>query len=204
AWRNRAYRAAASANLADGFTAMGVRSAIVPLFVRSVLHRSALWTGIGFLVFAALNATTLLPGGWAADRLGRRPVLIAGCTGTACGMLMLAFLPGLDGYLAALAVAGLGSGLLDVAPAAMIGDVLTDQGGTLVASYQMAGDAGSVSGPVAAGYLVDTVSYAAAFDLAAGVLGLAAILGLFAPETRVRARTTRCRAGEITPEAEPR
>jgi MFS transporter, DHA1 family, multidrug resistance protein len=184
ALRSRAYRAAASATFADGFAAMGVRSAIVPLFVRDVLHRSAVWTGIGFLAFAALNAATVLPGGRAADALGRRKVIIIGCTATAGGMLMLAFLPSLAGYLAALAVCGLGSGLLDVAPAAMIGDILAGQGGTLVASYQMAGDAGSVTGPVAAGYLVDTASYAPAFGLGAAVLGLAAIFGLLAPETR--------------------
>jgi MFS transporter, DHA1 family, multidrug resistance protein len=200
--RSSAYRAAAATNLADGFTAMGVRSAIVPLYVRAVLHRSALWTGVGFLVFAALNATALLPGGRAADTFGRRPIMIAGCTVTAGGLLMLAFLPDLGGYLAALAVAGLGSGLLDVAPAAMIGDIMAGQGGTLVASYQMAGDTGSVTGPVAAGYLVDTVSYAAAFELAAGVLGLAAVLGLFAPETR--ARTGSELTTQQDPEVEPR
>ena len=186
ALRSRAYRAAASATLADGFAAIGVRSAIVPLFVRDVLHRSAVWTGIGFLVFAALNGASLLPGGWAADAFGRRSVIIAGCTASAGGMVMLAFLPGLAGYLAGLAVAGLGSGLLDVAPAALIGDILAGRGGTLVASYQMAGDAGAVTGPVAAGYLVDTASYQAAFGLAAAVLGVAAVLALFAPETRSR------------------
>jgi DHA1 family multidrug resistance protein-like MFS transporter len=188
ALRSRAYRAAAAANLADGFAAIGVRSAIVPLFVRDVLHRSAIWTGIGFLVVAALNAATLLPGGWLADRLGRRPIVVAGCLVSAGGMVLLAFVPGLAGYLAALAVFGLGSGLLDVGPSAMIGDILGGQGGTVVASYQMAGDIGAVTGPVTAGYLVDTASYGAAFGLAAGVLGLAAIFGLFAPETRWRDR----------------
>jgi MFS transporter, DHA1 family, multidrug resistance protein len=186
ALRDRAYRAAAAANLADGFAAIGVRSAIVPLFVRDVLHRSAIWTGIGFGVVAVLNAATLLPGGRLADRLGRRPVVIAGCLVSAAGMVMLALVPGLGGYLAALAVLGLGSGLLDVGPAAMIGDILDGQGGTVVASYQMAGDIGAVTGPVTAGYLVDVAAYSAAFGLAAGVLGLAAILGLAAPETRWR------------------
>ena len=128
ALRSRAYRAAASANLADGFAAVGVRSAIVPLFVRDSLHRSAVWTGIGFLVVAVLNAAALLPAGRVADRLGRRPVIIAGCSVSAAGMAMLALLPGLGGYLAALAVLGLGSGLLDVAPAAMIGDILDRPG----------------------------------------------------------------------------
>ena len=165
ALRSCAYRAAASANLADGFAALGVRGALVPLFVRDCLHRSAVWTGIGFLLFAALNGAALVPGGRVADSLGRRPVIVTGCViwapqhgdgGAACS-------PGPWSYLAALAVAGFGSGLLDVAPAAMIGDIIDNGGGTLVASYQMAGDVGSVVGPVAGGFLVDSYSYAAAF-----------------------------------------
>jgi DHA1 family multidrug resistance protein-like MFS transporter len=182
--RSRAFAAAATAAFADGFASMGVRSAIVPLFVVAVLHRSAAWTGAGFVVFAVLNAAVLLPGGWAADAVGRRPVIITGAAAGAAGMAMLALLPSVPGYLAGLAVAGLGSGLLDVAPAAMVGDLLAGRGGTLVALYQMAGDAGAVTGPVAAGLLVDRASYAAAFGLAAGVLGLAAVLAAVAREAR--------------------
>ncbi len=65
--RNRTYRAAASANLADGFAALGVRGALVLLFVREVLHRSAVWTGIAFLLFAVLNGAALVPGGFLVD-----------------------------------------------------------------------------------------------------------------------------------------
>jgi MFS family permease len=184
ALRDRAYLAAASAALADGFSAMGVRSANVPLFVHDILRRSALWTGFGFLVFATLNAAALLPGGWAADALGRRPVIVAGCITSAGGMVMLAFLPSLAGCLAGLAVSGFGSGLLDVAPSAMIGDLLRRRAGTLVALYQMAGDTGTVAGPLAAGLLVDAVSYSAGFGLAAAVLIVAAATGLRAPESR--------------------
>jgi DHA1 family multidrug resistance protein-like MFS transporter len=180
---SRAYRAAAGANLAYGFAVLGVRGAIIPLFVRDALHRSATWTGIGFLIFAALNGVALLPGGRVADVLGRRPVIIAGCVISACGTAMLAALPGLWAFLAALAVVGLGSGLLDVAPSAMIGDLLDGRGGIMVAFYQMAGDAGSVTGPVAAGFLVDVASYSAAFALAGAVLGGAAVLAFFSPET---------------------
>jgi MFS transporter, DHA1 family, multidrug resistance protein len=185
ALRNPVYRAAAAANLADGFAALGVRAAIVPLYVHQVLHSSPVWTGIGFGVFAATNGAMLLPAGRASDKLGRRPVLIAGCTVSGAGLAMLAIVPGRPAFLIALAVAGLGSGLLDVAPAAMIGDLIAGQGGTLVASYQMAGDTGSVTGPVVAGFLVDSVSYSAAFGLAAAVLGLAAIFGYLAPGTPV-------------------
>jgi MFS family permease len=199
ALRDRAYRAAAAANLADGFAAIGVRSAIVPLFVRDILHQSAIWTGIGFLVVAALNAGALLPAGRLADRFGRRPVIVSGCLISAAGLLMLALLPGLAGYLAALAVFGLGSGFLDVGPAAMLGDVLGSQGGTVVATYQMAGDIGAVSGPVTAGYLVDVASYSAAFGLAAGVLGLAGVFGLLAPETRWRHQQAESGPGDSGP-----
>ena len=72
----------------------------------------------------------------------------------------------------------------------MIGDVLgrtTDAGGLVVASYQMAGDVGAVTGPIAVGFLVDSVSYQAAFLLAAGVLVAAAGTGLAAQETRIAA-----------------
>jgi DHA1 family multidrug resistance protein-like MFS transporter len=185
ALRNRAYRAAATANLADGFAALGVRGAIVPLFVRDSLHRSAIWTGLGFLIFAALNGAVLMPAGRAADRVGRRAVLVAGCAITACGMALPAVAPGPWAFLTAMAVAGAGSGLLDVAPSAMVGDLLDGQGGMLVAFYQMAGDTGAVTGPVVAGLLVDAVSYQAAFGLAGAVLGVAALLGLLAPETRL-------------------
>ncbi|HTR94344.1 MAG TPA: MFS transporter [Trebonia sp.] len=186
ALRSRAYRAVAAVNLADGFAVLGIRGAIIPLFVRDSLHRPATWTGIGFLVFAALNGAALLPAGRVADTLGRRPVMVAGCAISAAGLLLLAVLPGPWAYLGALAVAGAGSGLLDVAPSAMLGDLVgtqARQGGILIACFQMAGDAGAVTGPVVAGLLVDSASYPAAFGLAGGVLAVAALLAFLAPES---------------------
>lgn len=65
----------------------------------------------------------------------------------------------------------------------------------MVALFQMAGDTGAVTGPVAAGFLVDTASYAAAFAVAAAVLGGAAVLGFWSPETRPREAPVHVRAG---------
>jgi len=185
ALRSRSYQAVAAVNLADGFAVLGIRSAIIPLFVRDSLHRPATWTGIGLLVFAALNGAALLPAGRVADTLGRRPVMVAGCAISAAGLLLLAVLHGPWAYLGALAVAGAGSGLLDVAPSAMLGDLLSTQerqGGVLVAFFQMAGDAGTVTGPVVAGLLVDGASFQAAFGLAGGVLAAAGLLALMTKE----------------------
>jgi len=188
ALRSRAYRAALAAQLADSWAVLGVRSALVPLFVVEGLHASPVWTGVGFVVVAALNAVVLLPAGRLADSAGRRPVLAGGCFIGALSLGLLALPLGLPGYLVSMALLGLGSGMLDVAPAAVVGDVLQGRGGTVVAAYQMAGDVGSVSGPLAAGRLADTAGFGAAFGLTAVVMAGAGALALAAPETRVTAK----------------
>lgn len=184
ALRLSGYRAALVANFADSWAALGVRSALVPLFVADVLHRSAEWTGIGFLVVAALNGAMLLPAGKMADSLGRKPVLAAGCATGAVGVALLAIWPSLAGYLIGLALLGIGSGLLDVAPAAMVADVVGGgRGGPVYAAYSMSSDIGSVVGPVAAGAVADA-SYADAFGMTAGILALAALVATASGETR--------------------
>jgi MFS family permease len=99
-------------------------------------------------------------------------------------MVLLAMVPHPVGYIVAMLVFGVGSGMLDVAPAAVVGDVAGKRGGTVVAAFQMAGDAGSVSGPVVAGWLADTWSYGVAFWATGGVLALAAALAGRARDTR--------------------
>jgi DHA1 family multidrug resistance protein-like MFS transporter len=178
-----AFRAAAIANLADSWAALGVRAAIVPLLVVEVLHKSPIWTGIGFTIFTAANILTLVIGGRITDRRGRRPVLLIGCLGSGAGVALLALPASLPLYIVAMAVFGLGSGLLDVAPGAMLGDVAGGRGGTVVAGYQMAGDTGSLAGPLVAGFLTDTAGFSAAFGVTAGVLVLAALVAARAPET---------------------
>ena len=187
ALRQRTYRAALVANLADSWAAMGVRNTLVPLFVVESLHRGTAWVGIGFTVVAAFNAATLIPAGRLVDGHGRRPIIVAGCLLSGGSMALLALSPNIGGYLVAMVVFGVGSGLLDVAPAAVVGDVAGKRGGTVVAAFQMAGDGGSVSGPVVAGWVADTWSYGAAFWVTTGILAGAATLAARAPDIRVNA-----------------
>ena len=183
ALRLPAYRAAAVANLSDSWGAVGVRAAIVPLFVVEALRQKAIWTGIGFSVFTAANISTLVLAGRLADRRGRRPLIIIGCTVSAAGVGLLTLPPSLTGFVAAMVVFGLGSGLLDVAPGAMMGDVVGGRGGTVVAGYQMAGDLGALAGPLIAGVLADSTGYPLAFATTSVVLIIAAALAVRAPET---------------------
>ena len=89
AFRLPAFRAAAAANLADSWAAVGVRAALVPLLVVEVLHRSPIWTGIGLTVFTLGNIATLTLGSRLADRRGRRPLLLGGCLISAAGTGLL-------------------------------------------------------------------------------------------------------------------
>ncbi|HEX7104672.1 MAG TPA: MFS transporter [Acidothermaceae bacterium] len=184
ALRVRPYRAALFANFADSWAAMGVRNTLVPLFVVESLHRGTGWVGAGFALVALTNAMVLMPAGRMADERGRRPVMVAGCVLSGGAMAVLATIPHPAGYIVAMLVFGVGSGMLDVAPAAVVGDVAGKRGGTVVAAFQMAGDAGSVSGPVVAGWLADTWSYGVAFWATGGVLALAAALAGRARDTR--------------------
>jgi MFS family permease len=188
ALRNRAYRAALAANLADSWGAIGVRSALIPLFVSDVLHRAPIWTGVGFVIVSAVNGATLIPAGRFADNVGRKPLLVGGCLCSGTGILALAVFQDLPGYLVGLAILGLGSGLLDVAPGAIVGDLVQGRGGPVFAAYTMSSDVGSVVGPVVAGRVAD-VSYGAAFGMTAAILGFAAVMGLVAPETRGTAQS---------------
>ncbi len=184
AFKQRAYRAALVANLADSWAAMGVRNTLVPLFVVESLHRGTAWVGIGFTIVAFFNAATLIPAGRLVDRRGRRPVMVGGCLLSASSMALLALSPDLVGYIVAMVVFGVGSGLLDVAPAAVVGDVAGKRGGTVVAGFQMAGDGGSVGGPIVAGWVADTWSYGAAFWVTTGILAGAGALAARAPDIR--------------------
>jgi MFS family permease len=183
AFRNRAYRAALAANFADSWGAIGVRSALIPLFVTDVLHRKPIWTGIGFVIVSAVNGAMLLPAGRFADNIGRKPLLVTGCIGSGAGIAVLAASPTLPGYLIGLALLGFGSGLLDVAPGAIVGDIVEGRAGPVFAAYTMSSDVGTVVGPVVAGAIAD-VSYADAFASTSAILGVAALLAVIAPETR--------------------
>lgn len=181
ALRQPAYRVALFANLADSWAAMGVRNTLVPLFVVESLNLGKTWVGVGFALVALTNAAVLWPAGRVADQRGRRPVIVAGCVLAGSAMVLLAIAPHFAGYIAAMLIFGAGSGMLDVAPAAVVGDVANRRGGTVVAGFQMAGDAGSVGGPVVAGWIADAASFPTAFLATGGVLAAAAV---FAARTR--------------------
>jgi len=175
---NPTYQAALAGNFAVGFSVLGVRSTVVPLLVVGGLHLDAGWVGVAFTVAAIVQAVLLLPAGRFVDEVGRVPALVLGGLVAAVALAALAAAGGPVTLLLATAVFAAGAALLGVAPAAMVGDAVPGRGGTAVAVWQMASDLGSVVGPLVAGLLIDTGSYATALLVSAAVVAACALTGL--------------------------
>src|SRR5579863_9946437 len=191
----------------------GIAAPSIPAFARQFGVSVAAAASV-ISAFALMRVAFALPAGRLVDRFGSRRVMAIGIAVVAVSSTLAGFSQSFTQLLVLRGVGGLGSamfsvsaqalllasvpsgqrgrasagsGLLDVAPSAMLGDLLSAQarqGGILVAFFQMAGDAGTVTGPVVAGLLVDGASYPAAFGLAGGVLAAAALLVLLTPESQ--------------------
>ncbi len=185
ALKDSAYRAILAANFAQGWASMGVRIALVPLFITQALGQSDAWAGIILACYAAGNVVAILVSGRLTDRYGRRPVLLPGLAIAAGGTLFLGFTDNLALALALTAIAGIGSGLFAPADQAALGDVLGNQqrGGSALAAYGMSSDLGAVIGPLAAGAVATAFGFGPAFLLTGIVLSIALVMWLGARET---------------------
>jgi MFS family permease len=187
ALRVSGYRAALVTNLGNGWALFGVRSSLIPLFVTEGMGASPTWTGVGFFVSAAAQGGLLLWAGGFADRVGRRPAMLIGSTVATLSLALVAVSSSLALYVVAMALFGAGSAFLSVAPSAVVGDVASGHGGTVIAAFQMSSDLGAVAGPLVAGRLADNYSFGAAFGVTAAVLATGLVTTFFSTETRHRA-----------------
>jgi MFS family permease len=184
ALHSSAYRAAVANNFAVGWAIFGVRSSLIPLFVAEGLHLGPSWTGAGLVLSAAVQGVVLVPAGRLVDTRGRRQFLRAGAAFSLVAGVTVALAGGAPLFLAGMALYGTGSALLGVSSAAVVGDVIGGRGGTPVAAFQMASDAGAFLGPLVAGALADAASFEVAFLATAAVSGLALVTTLVMPETQ--------------------
>lgn len=180
AWGIGAYRSSLLSSFANGWATFGVRMATVPLFAVAALGSGPEAAGLALAVFAAGNAAALTVSGRLADSVGRRPMMVAGLLVAGLSTAAIGFTGDLGWFLAASAVAGIGSGLLGPAQQAAVADVIGNKrsGGRVLAAYQMTSDVGAIAGPVLAGVLADQLGYGWAFGVTGGVLVLAAVVWL--------------------------
>ncbi len=178
---DRRYQAACASNLANGWTSLGIRSALVPVLITEVLHRPASWTGIAFAVAAVVQTLMVIPAGTFVDRVGRKPAMIGAGLLAAASIVVIPFATGIGLVIVALCGYAVAASFLSTAPAASVGDAGGARGGTAVAVFSMCSDAGAIVGPLVAGLLADQISYRAAFGVGAAMLAAAALNALRIP-----------------------
>ena len=168
--RDARYQAACFTNLAQGWTAFGVRTSLIPVLVVEVLARPPAWTGIAFACAAVAQTVAVIPAGKFTDTVGRRPAMIAGGAIAGVSILLVPFVPNVWLLIAVLSAYGVASAFLGTAPAAAVGDAAGSRSGRAVALFSMCADIGAIIGPLVAGLLADRVSYPAAFGVGAVLL----------------------------------
>nr|WP_232531435.1 MFS transporter [Microlunatus antarcticus] len=167
---DRRFQAACLVSLGQGWSSFGVRSALVPVLVVEVLHRSTSWTGIAFTCAAVVQTVAVGPAGRFVDTVGRRPAMMLGTVLAAASILGVAFAPNIVVLIALLCLYGVAAAFLGTAPAASVGDAAGARGGTPVAIFSMSSDVGAILGPLVAGFLADRVGYPVAFAVGAALL----------------------------------
>lgn len=192
ACRDSAYRAVLASNFAQGWASMGVRIALVPLFITQGLGESDAWAGVILAFYAGGNMIAILVAGRLSDTYGRRPILLPGLAIAAASTLTLGYSPNLAVAVALTTIAGIGSGLFAPTHQAALGDVLgtSQRGGSALAAYGMASDLGAVIGPLAAGAVATAFGYGPAFLLTGLVVVVAFAMWLPARETNPSGHVT--------------
>ncbi|ROS62436.1 putative MFS family arabinose efflux permease [Frigoribacterium sp. PhB160] len=185
--RDVRFRAACVASFAQGWSSLGVRSALVPVLVVEVLRGPTAWTGILFAVAAVAQTVALAPASRYVDRVGRRPAVIGSFAVAAVSLAAVPFAPHVVVLGALLAVYGVATAFMGTAPAALVGDAAGARGGRPVAIFSMCSDVGAIAGPLVAGLLVDSFSYGVAFGVAAALLAAASLAAVRIPRERARA-----------------
>jgi MFS transporter, DHA1 family, multidrug resistance protein len=179
------FRAACLANFASGWASLGVRSALVPVLVVEVLHRTELWTGIAFAIAAVAQTLALGPAGKFVDTVGRRPAIIGAYASAAAVMVAIPFAGDIWMLTALLCVYGVAAAFMGTAPAAAVGDAAGARSGQPVAIFSAFSDLGAIVGPLVAGALLDALSYQAAFGSAVLLMLAASVYALRMPRDRL-------------------
>ena len=171
AWGMPAYRAVLTSGFANGWSAFGIRMALVPLFATTALGAGPEVAGISLAVFAIGTGVALTFSGKFADTWGRKPMILSGLAVNGIAMGILGFTGSEFWFFLVSAIAGMGSGLMGPAQQATVADVIGNDrsGGKVLATFQMSSDFGAIIGPIAAGFLVDAFSYGPAFLMATAV-----------------------------------
>ncbi len=180
----RPYQIALALSFIVNWVVFGMRASIMPVFVTEELHSTTAVVGYGFALSAIFQGALLMRGGRLSDFRGRRFASVIGSTVALVGVLFLTLSVHPWMYLVAMSIIGIGSAYLSTTPSSIVGDIIRGRGGQVIGTFQMAGDAGMIVGPLVIGALSDMYSYRTAFAVSAIVFAFGTLLTTRIPETR--------------------
>ena len=174
----------------------------LPIFARRM---GASDSAIGVIMASfAITSLLLRPAtGWAADRYGRRPFMIAGALVFTLASIAYGWTAGAVGLLLVRLVHGAGMGLYPTAASAMVADVTPpERRGEILGFYGAAGSIAMAVGPITGIELVGRVDFSGLFWTAGAIAALALVMTLTMDETLTRPRDVPFTAGSaISPAA---
>ena len=180
--------AALASQLAYLWMFAAVFGTLIPLFGKDALGMSPAAIGVVFAVGLLVELVVLYPAGSAADRYGRKRLLLPGMAALAALTAVLGLAGTALGLGLLVAVLGAASGVGGTVPSAMLSDVAAkEDSGMAVGVFRFAGDLGWALGPLVAGLVSDQLGFTEAFVASAvpAVIAVAILLG-----TRETLRTT--------------
>ncbi|MCL2735164.1 MAG: MFS transporter [Propionibacteriaceae bacterium] len=181
--KDRRFRAAIVVNFGTGWQSNGVRAMLIPLFIVETLHKSMTWTGVAFAIAAVAQACCLPLSGWGTDRLGRRFMLLAGGSVTAMMSIGFALTHSYLVLVLLMCVYSVGVSATGSSAQALLADTVPISAASGLAAYQMAGDIGTICGPLVAGATIDVASLPWAWTFGAVIILVGVGLAWVTPRT---------------------
>lgn len=179
--RNRAVWALCSM-AAFRTAAQGGLLAFLPLYLAHDMHVNPFWMGFAMMILQAGGAVASPVAGLVSDRVGRRPVVLAGLWATTLIIFGLTFVTHAPLYIAGIALLGffmyavrpvIHSWMMDMSPPELGASITSLVFGTQSALTTLV--------PIAGGFLADRFGLASVFYFLAGVMLIANVLTFLVP-----------------------
>jgi MFS family permease len=180
---SKPYLIALTISFCSASVLFGMSRSILPLFMVEDMKSTAGYLGLGFTISSVIQGLLLLKAGGLSDTKGRKysALLGTGLLGISVLVLVATVEPWM--FLLSMVIGAFGSIFLS-STAAIVGDVMKDKGGQVIAIFQMSGDAGAMVAPVALGFIADHYGFRPAFAASAGLMFIAFAVATKLPETR--------------------
>ncbi len=162
--------------------------ALFPLYLADVEHESASLVALTISVYLVVDILTRTPAGWLADRVGRKPTLLAGIALSALPLPVMMQTQDQNFFLALNAINGIGAGCIWPAIYASIADRYgKGQRGLIFGLVNTVMLGGLASGPISGGLLIGlTNSFTFSFLFCFALITLAfVIIAAFAHESKI-------------------